>query len=240
MSREQARVYSDLVEEFQAELKSGFIVEAAHVLTRWLRLQQVLSNRLPLREEGVICTDCDGDGCPSCDEVGIVLQEFPEEIVDPDEDPRLEALRFVLREKPAKTIVWCRFQFEVTAVIDLVKSMGGAPVRFDGLVPEAERLEGLHTHFRRGKADFLVGNAAAGGRGLPMDVADLAVFYSNYFSGRMREQVTARTEALFKRTPTSVVDIIAEDSIDEKIVKVLRAKKSLSSVIMRDNLREWL
>ncbi len=73
-----------------------------------------------------------------------------------------------------------------------------------------------------------------------MDVADLAVFYSNYFSGRTREQVEARTEALFKRTPTSVVDIIAEDSIDEKIVKVLRAKKSLSAVIMRDNLREWL
>jgi SNF2 family DNA or RNA helicase len=117
--------------------------------------------------------------------------------------------------------------------------MGGEPVRFDGLVPEEERRDNLQ-EFRRGRADFLIGNAAAGGRGLPMDVADLAVFYSNYFSGRMREQVEARTEALFKKTPTNVVDIVCEGTIDEKIVAVLRSKKSLSAVIMRDNLGEWL
>ena len=240
MSREQFRVYNGLLEEFRAELKSGFIVEAAHVLTRWLRLQQVLSNRLPPRDEGVVCESCDGAGCQECDEVGIVVMTLPEEIVDLDEDSRLEALRFVIRDPPVKTIVWARFQHEVTMIIDLVKSMGGNPVRFDGLVPERERLENLHDVFRCGSADFLIGNAAAGGRGLPMDVADLAVFYSNYFSGRMREQVEARTEALFKKTSTHVVDIICEDTIDEKIVKVLRAKKSLSAVIMRDNLREWL
>jgi hypothetical protein len=83
----------------------------------------------------------------------------------------------------------------------MIKDRGGRPVRFDGLVPEADRRENLQ-EFRRGNADFLIGNAAAGGRGLPMDVADLAVFYSNYFSGRTREQVEARTEALFKKTST--------------------------------------
>jgi hypothetical protein len=239
MSKEQYRVYSELLEEFRTELRSGYIVEAAHVLTRWLRLQQVLSNLLPPREEGLICGDCDGGGCAACDDVGIIPTIMPAEVVDMEADPRLDALRFIIRESPDKTIVWCRFQHEVTAVIAAVAELGHTPVRFDGQVPEADRRENLQ-EFRRGRADFLIGNAAAGGRGLPMDVADLAVFYSNYFSGRTREQVEARTEALFKQTPTSIVDIICEDTIDEKIVAVLRAKKSLSHVIMRDNLGSWL
>lgn len=239
MSDEQYRVYSDLLEEFRAELRTGYIVEAAHVLTRWLRLQQVLSNRLPPREEGLICGACNGAGCAECDEVGIIPTILPAEVVDTEADPRLDALCFVIREPPPKFIVWCRFQHEVTAVMETVESLGHSPVRFDGLVPEAERRENLQ-EFRGGRADALIGNAAAGGRGLPMDVADLAVFYSNYFSGRTREQVEARTEALFKKTPTSIVDIICEGTIDERIVAVLRSKRSLAAVIMRDNLGEWL
>jgi hypothetical protein len=239
MSAEQLRVYNDLLEEFRAELKDGYVVEAAHVLTRWLRLQQVLSNRLPSREEGMMCRECDGEGCLVCDNVGIVLVKVPEQIVDVEHDPRLEALQVELQNRPAKTIVWCRFQHEVTSVIELVNRMGGSPVRFDGLVDEAQRKINLQ-EFRRGRADFLVGNAAAGGRGLPMEVADLAVFYSNYFSLRTRLQVEDRTEAIFKKTATGVVDIIAEGTIDEKIVWALRSKLEVANAITRDKLREWL
>ena len=239
MSAEQLRVYSELQEEFRAELRSGFVLEVPHALTRLLRYQQVLSNRMPPRTEGVICGDCDGNGCEACDGVGIVVEQIPGEVIDPDHDPRIDALRFVMRDPPPKFLVWCRFQHEVTLAFDTLQLMGHSPVRYDGLVNKEQRGENLR-EFRHGKADCMVGNSAVGGRGLPMDVADLAVFYSNYFSGRVREQVEARTEALFKQTATHVVDIVCEDSVDERLVKVLAAKKSVSEVMRKGSFEEWL
>jgi hypothetical protein len=241
MSKEQQRVYDDLTDKFQAELKSGLIVSAAHVLTRWLRLQQVLSNRFPARTEGVICDECAGEGCFSCDNVGIVLREFEPEVIDPDHDPRLDALELELNaSRSDKAIIWCRFRHEVTQVIELVNRLGGLPVRFDGEVPEKDRLEALHGAFRQGSATHLVGNPAAGQRGLPMDVANLAVFNSNYFSGRLRRQTEDRTEAVFKKVATGIVDIVCIGSIDERLVHVLRHKQELSELIVPSNLKEWL
>jgi SNF2 family DNA or RNA helicase len=36
------------------------------------------------------------------------------------------------------------------------------------------------------------------------------------------------------------IDLIAENTIDERIVKALRSKMDIASVVMGEELREWL
>jgi SNF2 family DNA or RNA helicase len=42
------------------------------------------------------------------------------------------------------------------------------------------------------------------------------------------------------RGSTSIIDLVAQDTVDEKIVTVLREKKHLADLITGDKFKEWL
>jgi hypothetical protein len=241
MSSEQARVYTELRDRYVTELRDGSQVRSAHVLTRMLRLQQVLGNNLPAEVVGEACDQCGGEGCEDCDNLGVRIVEIPARPVDPDQDPRLERLLNGMRSEPVPTIIWARFRAEVDLIErSVITQLGRKVVRYDGAVSQGERRQ-ARDDFQSGAADVLVGNQDAGGRNLRLDAARLMVFYSNTFSRRTRIQAEDRAEAVERTVATGVADLVCEGStMDQKLASVHRAKGEVAALLTGDKWREFL
>lgn len=239
LSDEQRRVYDDLKKTFRAELASGEMLTARNILVRYLRYQQILSNRVPSKEVR-ICGACMGEGCDACEDQGVIFDAETFKIIDPNNNPRLEAAaeEFVVN-KDLPTIVWCRFRHEADEMMKLAADLGRRPVRYDGAVKDVDRGRNKAA-FQSGDADFFVGSQAAGGRGLTLSKCEYMFYYSNYAALRLRLQSEDRGEAPGKPRGTGIVDAVAEDTIDETLIDLMRKKKKLSDEVMRDPAREWI
>jgi SNF2 family DNA or RNA helicase len=76
---------------------------------------------------------------------------------------------------------------------------------------------------------FFVGNPATAGYGLTLTEANLVVYYANDFNLETRIQSEDRAHRIGQHKPVTYVDILAEDTVDEKIVKALRKKINIAS-----------
>ena len=66
------------------------------------------------------------------------------------------------------------------------------------------------------------------------------IYYSNGYDLEKRQQSEARIDRIGQSKPMTYVDIIAEETIDEKIVEALRRKVNLATEIMGEELKEWI
>ena len=232
LSPEQRRVYDDLSEKYEAELRDGSAVSARMVLTRYLRLQQITSNYWPPEVELAICSDCDGGGCEACDGLGgIPVMSAPKIIAN--YDSRLEAYREVIQlNMSAPLITWARFTPDVDKVMATLQDLGRKPVRYDGKVPKDQK-ELNKRAFQSGEATDIVCNQGAAQRGINLGRAKGHVFFSNTYSGIQRTQAEDRTEIAGRTEGTFIVDLLARDTNDEDIVQAHVEKLALSELVMQ-------
>ena len=66
------------------------------------------------------------------------------------------------------------------------------------------------------------------------------IYYSNGFDLEKRQQSEARIDRIGQVKPMTYIDILAEDTIDEKIVKALRKKVNIATEVMGEELKEWI
>lgn len=235
LADDQRRIYNSLRDEYRAELANGAVWTAREAIVRLTRLQQIASNFLPERQDALPCKQCQGAGCDDCEGVGIVLTTTPLTKLAAT-NQRLEALKAELATEPGSAIIWCRFTAEVDEV---VAALAPNVVRYDGKISERERAKGLAA-YQASEVQYLVGNQQAGGRGVRMDRASLMVYMSNNWSSRSRIQSEDRAEAIDKKYATGIVDLVAEDTVDETLIQALRAKRDMQALINGDKLKEWL
>lgn len=222
LTEEQWRLTTELREQLTATLASGDTVTVANVLTQYLRYQQITCGYVP---------------------PDIVYGEETEPIaVIPGPNPRLEAcVDEVLRYAGRPTIIWTRFQFDVKILRQRLTEEGLRVVTYDGNTPDADREAALRD-FRAGEARVFIGNPAAGGRGLNLQVAQHEIFYANYFGLRRRLQAEDRGHRIGSSTtePVTICDIVGHRSIDVTIVRALRNNRDVADVVNRDPYQEWI
>lgn len=239
LSDKQRAVYDALQKEHAARLEDGTEIKGEHPLTRQLRAQQVTSNYYPEQKRLRLHGPCSGEGCEACADTGVVEFVEPMKVIDADNNPRLDALALELKlGQPA--VVWCRFRQDVDACIGLAERLGCAPCRYDGAAgydQKADAREG----FQSGKYGVIVGNEQSLSRGIPLWRSSLMVAYSNMFSYRTRMQIEDRCEHGSKKIGTSIVDLVAEDTVDDKsIIPALRAGFDVATWVLRDEKRDWI
>ena len=69
---------------------------------------------------------------------------------------------------------------------------------------------------------------------------DTVIYYSNGYDLEKRLQSEDRAHRIGQTKAVTYVDIIAEDTVDEKIVKALRNKINIASEVMGEELKEWI
>lgn len=150
---------------------------------------------------------------------------------------RVEVLESLLEQRPAnsKTIVWCHYRDN----IDELRERLPSTAYVYGGMSAAERTANLEA-FQRGGAAVLLANPSAAGHGLTLVEADTAIYYSNSYNFEHRAQSEDRIHRI-GQTAQSVMyyDIVAEGTVDERILDVLKSKQDFSQSVMKD-LSEWL
>jgi hypothetical protein len=212
----QRAVYDRLRDEYEAELADGTSISAKMVLTRYLRLQQIISNFWPAEKTLDLCDECAGSGCEACDGLGAHVGYTSPKVVDPKRNSQAEALADVLATNRGPVIVWSRFTHDIEATLAEAKALGRTPVRYDGKI-DADEKHHNKMLFQTGKADLLAANQAAAQRGLDLSEAQAHVYRSNTFSGLQREQTEARTEVAGRTKGTGIIDLTAIDTVCEDI-----------------------
>lgn len=213
LSDEQEEIYHSLRKNFLAELDGGEVVEAAHALTRLLRLQQVSSGHLTLP-----------DG---------TLRELP--------CPRIDRLvqRIQTVEDP-KVIVWARFQPDIVRIGRALAEAGIGRVPYYGPVSAADRVRNLEQWKRSPTCRVLVASDAAA-TGLNLVEGTRAIFYNNSFSYAARIQKEARIHRIGQAGLVSYDDIYAPGTICERVLRVLKAKGDVAAMLTSiREIRDWL
>jgi SNF2 family DNA or RNA helicase len=66
------------------------------------------------------------------------------------------------------------------------------------------------------------------------------IYYSNGYDLEKRMQSEDRAHRIGQKKTVTYVDLIADDTVDEKIVKALRRKINIASEVMGEELRAWI
>ena len=160
----------------------------------------------------------------------------------PIENNRISELMDVLEDVENKAIIWAHYQYDINQIIKaVVKKYGpGSVVDYFGLTPKDERQDNIKRFQDDPKCRFFVGTPSTGGYGITLTAANTVIYYSNGYDLEKRLQSEDRAHRIGQKKPVTYVDINAEDTVDEKIVKALRKKINIASEVLGEDLRSWI
>lgn len=212
LSAEQRRLYDDLRKNFIVEMEAG-LLDGTLAMVRLLRLQQI-----------------------AC---GYAVTDAEEPTVLLGQNPRMESLVELLKGLSHPAIIWARFRHDIDQIMEATGYLGMTAVRYDGAVSEEERAIGKAS-FQAGETQFFVSNPQAGGSGLTLTQARTVIYYSNSFKLKDRLQSEDRAHRIGQHNAVEYVDLMAEDTVDEKLISSLRDKRDIAATVLGDELREWI
>ena len=226
MTPKQAELYEQMLEMYLATLSDytdpSTTMKAPITLVQLLRLCQ-------------ICCD-------------YIKTESGEEVTIPGGNPKLEALLEDIDALPpdAKVLVWARFTYDVRTITERLTKEKIGWVQLVGGMSDRDRDLAVDLFNGKNNVRVLVGEPSTGGYGLTLlghkdNPCYTVYYYSNDFSLEKRMQSEDRCHRIGQVRPVTYVDIICENTIEEKIVAVLRERKELSDY-MKDvsSLRAFL
>ena len=213
LTPEQLKVYNQMKKEALATL-NGKTTSTVNALTQLMRLQQITCGHF---------TADDGS-----------TQSI--------KNNRITELMDVLEEIEGKAIIWAHYQYDITNIIkEVVKVHGpGSIVDYYGLTPQDERQGNIKKFQNDPKCRFIVGTPATGGYGITLTAANTVIYYSNGYDLEKRLQSEDRAHRIGQKKSVTYVDLICDETVDEKIVKSLRKKINIASEVLGEELKSWI
>ena len=158
------------------------------------------------------------------------------------ESNRLNELMNILEETEGKAIIWANYQLSVGEIIQKIIKVYGenSYVHYYGLTSQEDRQDNIRKFQNDPNCRFLVGTPQTGGYGITLTQANTVIYYSNSYDLEKRLQSEDRAHRIGQKKKVTYVDLIAEDTVDEKIVKALRDKINIASEVMGEELKEWI
>ena len=150
--------------------------------------------------------------------------------------------KMILEEVEGKAIIWAHWQRDVQIIKDaLIKEYGpGSVVDYYGLTPQDQRQKNKDDFQKNDKVRFFVGTPQTGGYGITLTAANTVIYYSNGYDLEKRLQSEDRAHRIGQKKSVTYVDIIADKTVDQKIVRALKNKINIASQIMGEELKSWI
>jgi len=213
LTPEQNKLYEQMKKEALAIL-NGKMLTTANALTQLMRLQQITCGHFKA-DDGTV-------------------QEI--------KSNRIDELINVLDEIEGKVVIWSHWQSDVKQIIKSLSDEFGKDCYVDyyGLTPQDERQKNIKRFQEDDKCRFFVGTPQTGGYGITLTAASNMIYYSNGYDLEKRQQSEARIDRIGQTKPMTYIDIICEDTVDERIVKALRKKVNIASKVMGEELKAWI
>ena len=213
LSPEQKKVYQQMKKMALATL-NGKMVTTVNVITQLMRLQQITCGHFKA-----------DDGS---------IQNI--------KNNRITELMDVLEEMEGKAIIWAHWRHDIDTIVEFIeKRYPESVMTYYGDTTTEDRQKAIkEIQNPESKVRFLVGTPQTGGYGITLTGASTMIYYSNGYDLEKRQQSEARIDRIGQEKPMTYIDIIAEDTVDEKIVKSLRKKVNIATEIMGEKLKAWI
>jgi SNF2 family DNA or RNA helicase len=213
LSKEQQKIYKQMKEHALAML-NGKVTSTMTVITQLMRLQQITCGHF-VADDGT-------------------TQEI--------KSNRITELMNVLDETEGKAIIWGHWQKDIQNIVSEIEKVygPGSVVSYYGLTPQEERQDNIRQFQHDPKCRFMVGTPSTGGYGITLTAANTVIYYSNGYDLEKRLQSEDRAHRIGQKKTVTYIDLICEDTIDEKIVKALRDKINIASEVLGEELRAWI
>jgi SNF2 family DNA or RNA helicase len=214
LSPEQKKVYEQMKKMALAVL-NGKMTTTATVLTQLMRLHQITC--------GHFKSD-DGD-------IQVLKNERLDELLD------------VLDELEGKAVIWAHYRYDIEVIVEAIKKRYGdnTVVTYYGDTSTDDRQKAIKLiQNPDSPVRFIVGTPQTGGYGITLTGASTMIYYSNGYDLEKRQQSEARIDRIGQTKNMTYIDIIAEGTVDEKIVDALRKKVDIASKVMGEELKAWI
>jgi SNF2 family DNA or RNA helicase len=155
------------------------------------------------------------------------------QLVSPEDNPRMAAFKEVIEdiEEGQQFIVWAMYKEEIRQVVAALRAAGISAVEFHGETAAEDRVTAVDD-FQAGRVQAFVGHAQAGGLGLTLTAANLAIYYSCSYDNELRLQSEDRCHRIGTKDSVLYIDILAEETIDEDIAQSLREKTRVAALVI--------
>jgi SNF2 family DNA or RNA helicase len=157
---------------------------------------------------------------------------------------RLQALHDCLEEVDGKVIIWATYREDIKKIVDSLKKAYGeaSTVEYHGGVDATLRQENIALfQEKKGPTRYFVGNAQTGGYGITLTAANTVIYFSNNYDLEKRLQSEDRAHRIGQTGSVTYVDLVAEKTIDEKIIKALKEKVDFANdVMVEQDIKKWL
>ena len=213
LTPEQQKVYKQMKDHALAML-NGKVTTTMTVLTQLMRLHQITCGHF---------TADDGS-------------------IQSVKSNRMNELMSILEETEGKAIIWANYQRDIENIVDEItdKYGSGSVVDYYGLTPQEDRQDNIRKFQNNPECRFLVGTPQTGGYGITLTQANTVIYYSNGYDLEKRLQAEDRAHRIGQKKTVTYIDLICEDTVDEKIVKALRDKINIASEVMGEELKDWI
>lgn len=156
---------------------------------------------------------------------------------------RLSVLSDTLEEISGKVIIWANYLQNIKDITEMLTEKYGKEsfVVYTGATSSDDRVEAINL-FQNANSPvrFFVGNVQTAGRGITLTAAQTVIYYSNNYSLEMRQQSEDRAHRHGQTNKVTYIDLIARDTLDEKIIQALLAKRNIANEILHDDLEDWI
>jgi len=214
LTDEQSKAYATMKSAALALLK-GKMATAPHVLTQLMRLHQITCGHLK-NDDGTTTTL---------------------------KNNRIKELLSLLEEVEGKVIIWANYIYDIENIVKTISEEYGEDsiVQYYGATKSEDRQKAIEKfQDLNSKVRFFVGNPQTAGYGITLTAANNVIYYSNGYDLEKRLQSEDRAHRIGQEKSVTYVDLIAPKTVDEKIVKALRAKMNIANTIMDEDWRAWI
>jgi SNF2 family DNA or RNA helicase len=214
LSEEQSKVYKQMKEIALATL-NGKMTTTHNVITQLMRLHQITCGHFK-SDDGTTQTL---------------------------KSNRLDELMDVLSEMEGKAVIWAHYRYDIEVIVEALKKEYGdkSVVTYYGDTSTDDRQKAIKLiQDPKSEVRFIVGTPQTGGYGITLTGASTMIYYSNGYDLEKRQQSEARIDRIGQEKPMTYIDIIAEGTVDEKIVKALRTKVNIATEVMGEELKDWI
>lgn len=204
LGEDQARMYKQLREDFMTEMGNS-VVTAPVVLTRLMRFSQITAG---------FYKDIEGK-----------------------ENSYLPNVKHDwtvawLKDHGHKTVIFVKFIKELK---DLEVRLTAEGISFVSMYGETKDRIALVTRFNTENIQVFVGQIDTAGAGINLQSAAYCIFLSNSYSYGDREQAESRIHRSGQKSLNcTYIDVVARDTIDERVLKILKHKESLAGMLTSD------
>ena len=213
LTPEQNKLYQQMKQLALAEL-NGKMTTTATVLTQLMRLQQITCGHFKADDGSV--------------------QNI--------KNNRIDQLMELIDEVEGKAIIWAHWRHDIDTIVESIEDKyPGSVVTYYGDTTTEDRQKAIkEMQNPESKVRFLVGTPQTGGYGITLTGASTMIYYSNGYDLEKRKQSEARIDRIGQKKPMTYIDILAENTVDERIVKALRKKVNIATEIMGEELKDWI